>query len=158
MNVEPASIDQIRQAKDGQMVLIDADVGGVAQDLRDIDPQLKVRFAETANPPFFAVYWESEDRRETYLVKTVKAHQTALGTWAGLDQRLVEEIRAIDPHGRGGYDYAAELERNNKRVDEDRRARFRERVGGTAEEAAHAIRKDLGVRYRGRAFIPRDLA
>lgn len=151
MQVEPAHVDQVRQATHGQMVLIDADVCGVAADLRDLDPGLKVRFAENANPPFFAVYHESEDRRTTQLVLTVKAHQTIAGTWAGLDQRVVDRLKEIDAQGRSGYDFAAEVEKQNKRAHEEHRARFRERAGEIGEQAAHAVRKDLGSKKR--AFI-----
>lgn len=151
MRVEPAHIDQVRQAAHGEMVLIDKDVCGVAADLEAIDPGLKVRFAETADPPFFAVYHESEDRRTTQLVLTVKAQQTPHGTWAGLDQRVVDRIREIDSQGRSGYDFAKEVEKQNRRAHEEHRARFRERAGEIGEQAAHAVRKDLGSKKR--AFI-----
>lgn len=150
MNIEPAHINQIRQAADGRMVEIDADASGVARDLKQIDPTLKVRFAENGSPPFWAVYHESEDGRTTYLVLTVKAHQTASGVWTGLDQRVVKRIMQI---GHSTYDYADEIERANAAVSAGNAARFREKVGETAELAAHAIRKDLGLRYKGRAFI-----
>ena len=136
------------------MVLISADAGGVAADLAAIDPGLKVRFGENGNPPFWAVYHESEDRRSTYLVLTVTAYQNQSGVWEGLDQRVVERVREIDSQGRGGYNYADELERHNERVRRERRDRFREQIGEAAVELAHAARKDLGV--KNKAFIPRD--
>jgi hypothetical protein len=144
-------MDQILRARDGRMVLIDADAGGVAADLRAIDPKLKVRFAENGNPPFWAVYEESEDGRTTHLVTTVQAHQTRSGTWAGLDQRVVERIRQI---GHSSYDYAAEVERQNREASQAAKRRFEEQTGPLAEQAAFAIRKDLGMRYKGRAFKP----
>ena len=155
MRVEPAHVDQIRRASDGRMVLIDADAGGVAADLRSIDPGLKVRFGENGNPPFWAVYHESRDGRETHLVTTAQAYQTASGVWTGLDQRIVDRVREVDSHGRSGYDYAREVERQNERARESNRAVFRERAGEIAEHAAHAIRKDLGS--TAKAFIPRSV-
>lgn len=153
MNIEPAHIDQIRRARNGRMVLISADAGGVAEDLRRIDPGLKVRFAENGNPPFWAVYWESEDKRTTQLVLTVAAHQNSSGVWEGLDQRVVKRIQEIDPHGRSGYDYAKELERLARERERARVYDFEQKVGPLAEQAAAAVRKDLGSRYKGRAFI-----
>lgn len=157
MRVEPASVEQIRQAADGRLVLISADASSVAADLAKIDKSLKVRFAENGNPPFWAVYRESDDGRDTHLVMTCKAYQTSSGTWAGLDERVVRRIEYIDPQGRGGYDYAAELERRTVEGRERSRREFRDRMGDTAERTAHALRKDLGERYKGRAFVPRDL-
>lgn len=149
MDVEPAHIDQIRRGARGAYIEIDKDVGGVAEDLRRIDPHLKVRFAENGNPPFFAIRYESDDGRETYLVMTVQAFRTASGTWAGLDQRVVKRIEQI---GHESYDYPAEVERQTIAAREARRDRFRQKIGDTAERAAHALRKDLGTKYKGRIF------
>jgi len=151
MRVEPAHVSQILRARDGRMVEISEDAGGVAADLKRIDPHLRVRFAENGSPPFWAVYHESEDGRDTYLVLTVQAHQTRSGTWSGLDQRVVRKVMEV---GSSTYDYAAEVERKNAQAKASAREAFRERVGPIAEQAAHAIRKDLGVRYKGRAFRP----
>lgn len=151
MDVEPAGIDQIRSAADGRLAMISADAGNVAKDLARIDPCLKVRFAENGRPPFFAVYYESPDGKQTYLVLTVKAHQTNTGIWEGLDQRVVRRIQEIDPHGRSGYDYARELEAQEHRRKEAHRQKFRERIAETGEQAVHALRKDAGS--KSSAFI-----
>lgn len=151
MNVEPAHIDQIRRAKNGRYIEIDKDVGGVVEDLRRIDPHLRVRFAEDGNPPFFAVRYESDDKRDTYLVLTVQAFRTASGTWSGLDQRVVKRIEQI---GHDSYDYPAEVERQTVTARATNRARVLDKLGVNAEEAAHALRKDLGQKYKGRIFKP----
>lgn len=149
MRIEPAHVNQIRRARDGRMVEVDGDAGGVAEDLRRIDPHLKVRFAEAGRPPFWAVYWESPDQRRTELVLTAEAHQTNSGVWSGLDQRVVKRIEEI---GHSSYDLAADLDARNARVERDRKDRFRDAIGDTATQAAHALRKDLGVRPR--IFVP----
>lgn len=148
MEIQPANIDQIRQARDGRMLLISSDAGGVADELRRIDRHLKVRFAENGRPPFWAVYYESDDGRETYLVTTAQAHQTMGGIWTGLDHRIVERVRKADGHSRGGEDYAKALEAHNKRVREGKRQEFRDQVSQTGEMAVHALRKDLGIKSR----------
>jgi hypothetical protein len=151
MRIEPANVDQILCARDGRMVQIHEDAGNVAADLKQIDPHLKVRFAEAGNPPFWAVYHESDDGRSTHLVLTAQAHQSNTGAWTGLDQRIVKRVMEI---GHSDYDYAAEIEKANQQVTADRRRTFRERVGEQAEQAAHALRKDLGAKYKGRIFKP----
>lgn len=142
------------------MAIISADAGGVAADLAAIDPGLKVRFAENGNPPFWVVYHETEQPDGSTcqeLVTTAEAYQTNSGVWEGLDQRIVTRIREIDSESRSGYNYADELEKAERSRHAKARADFAERIGDTAERAAAAVRKDLGSRYRGRAFIPRDI-
>lgn len=153
MDIEPAHIDQIRQAADGRFVEISADAGGVVDELKRIDKGFGVRFAENGNPPYWHVYHQSEDGLTTELVMSVRAHQTKTGVWTGLDQRVVKRVMKI---GHSSYDYAAEVEKANRQAREAHRKEFREKIGESAELAAHAIRKDLGLRYKGRAFKPRD--
>jgi hypothetical protein len=156
LRVEPARLEQIRLAYDGRLVLLDAEAGSVAAELQAIDPCLKVAFADNAQPCFI-VYWQSTDGREQYLVHSAQAHLNRSGVYEGLDERIVERIREIDPQGRSGYDYAQALERGARRREKllaDKRHEMLEPLG---EIAADAIRKDLGARYKSRAFIPRDI-
>jgi hypothetical protein len=158
MKIEAAHIDQLARARNGRMILISHDVGGVAAQLREIDPGLRVRFAEAGDPPYWVVYHEQEnaDGSITHtLVLTAQAHQTNTGVWTGLDQRVVDRVREIDAHGRSGYDFAAEVEKQNRQAHENRRAEFRRKVEPITEQAAHAVRKDLGS--TAKAFIPRDV-
>jgi hypothetical protein len=159
--VEPASLEQVMRANDGRYVLIDADVSTVAADLQKIDARLKVRFAESGRPPFFVVFLEERDaegRTSQHLVLTQKAHLTASGTWAGLDQRIVKRIEEIDAHGRGGYDYAKALERETLAREKRASGEFAERVGDGMERMAFGIRRELGLgSLRGGIFVPRDI-
>jgi hypothetical protein len=135
------------------MVVVSADVGGVVADLKRIDPCLNVRFAEHGNPPFWAVYWQSPDGRDTYLVTTAQAYENSFGVWEGLDHRMVEKFHQIDP--RNGYDYVAEIDRVNREAKAAEKHEFRERAGEIGEQAAHAVRKDMGS--TAKAFIPRNI-
>lgn len=161
MLVEPASLEQVMRANDGRYVLVDADVCTVAADLQRIDARLKVRFAEYGRPPFFAIFLEERDaegRTSQHLVLTQKAHLTASGTWAGLDQRIVKRIEEIDPRGRGGYDYVKELERETLAREERASREFAERTGDGAERMAFDIRRELGLgSLHGGIFVPRDI-
>jgi len=156
VGVQPARLDQIRRAYDGTMIVLDAEAGGVAADLRAIDPCLHVCFSPESK--CFIVYWESEDGRDSYMVLSVNAHQNNSGVYEGLDERVVQRIRQIDPQGRGGYKYAEELEQAARRRQKAQADARHEMLGELGELAAHAVRKDLGARYKGRSFIPRDIA
>ena len=137
------------------MVAIDKDIGGVADDLRRLDPCLKVRFAENGRPPYWCVYWESPDKRETYLVATQQATLTRHGTWTGLDQRIVRRLEEIDPQNRSGYEYAEAVRKQNEQAERARDARVRGRLEELGEQAAHAARKDTGSKHR--IFVPRGM-
>lgn len=156
MQVQPAHIDQVAATENGHMVAIDADVGGVAAELKRIDKGLKVRFA---TPPGRDPYWVvfHDDGQTQNLVLTAKAWQTHSGVWAGLDHRIVARVREIDAQSRSGYDFVKELDGQRERRDRERKRQFADRVGEIGELAAHMTRKDLGERYKGRAFVPRDV-
>jgi hypothetical protein len=84
-------------------------------------------------------------------VLTVQAHQGATGAWSGLDHRVVERVREIDSHGRGGYDFGKELEQTNQRIRKASRDKFHDEIASHAPELMHAARKDLGI--KSKAFI-----
>ena len=144
MELGAARIDQVLESREGDWVIIDKDVGGAVEELKRIDPKLNVRL----NPKqgFFAVF--TRDENGDQLVRTFPAHQNRMGVWEGLDQRIVDRFKLIDPHGRGGYDYVAELEKQDEQARQARAAARRELAGEIGERAAHAIRKDLGSTSR----------
>ena len=163
MQVEPAHISQIRLGEDGRIYELSADACSVAADLQAIDKGLKVRFAERGK--CFVIYHEAHPgcphnagpEGHSYLVRSVQAYQNRLGTWEGLDSRIVERFREIDPKG-GRYDYAQALERAALERERKLKKEREEMFGEIAELGAHAIRKDLGLGpYKGRVFKPRDL-
>lgn len=163
--VKGAHIDRVADAVNDRLVQIDPDPEGVADvrraaaDLRALDEGLKVRLSERQE--CFIVFHERHDgcphngSDDQYLVTSVDAYQTSAGTWAGLDQRVVERLRRIDP-SKGDYGYAERLERNAR----ERRVRAEkerlERLGDPGERLKHAIRKDVG--YKGRIFLPRGVS
>ena len=164
MQIQPATVNQLRLAENGQWMEIDKDVGSVAEDLKKIDAGLKVRFPVAAKDPVWVVYHEGHPdcphngaggEHSTYLVTTAKAVRNHLGVWEGLDQRIVRRIMEI---GHSSYDFTAELERANLKAKADNLAAAREKMGPLHEQAAHLIRKDFGLGpYKGRSFIPKDV-
>ena len=154
MRVQPASIDQVQRAADGRLVTITADAGGVAENLRRLDPCLRLRYSEAGDCWIvYRVHRNGEACRDDDPDRTEELVLTA----QECDQRIISRLEFIDPQGRGGYDYADALEQARLDRERNERLSFRERMGETAEQAAHALRKDMGERYRGRTFVPRDI-
>jgi hypothetical protein len=154
MDIQPASIDQVRIASDGGMVTITADVGGVAADIQRIDPCLKLkRSKSTGIYVVYRLHRNGEPCRDDDPERTEELVLTA----RECDQRIVSRLEFIDSQGRGGYDYADALERARRDREARERAVFHERIGGTAELAAHELRKATGDRYQGRIFLPRSV-
>lgn len=134
-------MDQVERGARGQAVLIEADVGNVAADLRDIDPALRLRYSELGE--YFVVYFEPPDKPgDHHLVLTALE----------CDQRIVKRVRQI---ASADYDYTSELDRIDREVERDKRNADRQRIGEGAERLYHEIRKAEGV--RARAYISKPI-
>jgi len=136
MQLQPASIAQVRQGKK-RRITVEADVGSVVAQIREIDPRLGVIWDDDGE--FFAVVEQDGPKQRTVL--------TALE----LDHRVLERIREL---ASPDYDYVAEMDRIDAEADRRKEQRFREEVGENAEVMAHALRKDLGAKYKGRVYVP----
>lgn len=139
MDVQPASIAQVRMGKDGGLITIDEDVGGVAAQLREIDPKLKLAWNDKGE--FF--YVAEDDGREERLVFTARE----------CDGRIVERARQIASES---YDLTAEMDRIDKAAEKRIDDRFHERLGEAGEKAAYALREDLQAKHR--VVVPRDVS
>lgn len=170
MRIEGSSVNLTYRAEDGSMIEVPATAGTVAADLKKLDEGLMVRLNIYDVKPGYCIFHVNHpgcprNRKDEktgkdlpdgsqYLVRKWPAWENSFGTWEGLDQRAVTRMLQI---GHSTYDYAAELERASLKREEALRKERSERVQEVAEQAAHAVRKDLGTRYRGRAFISKDL-
>jgi hypothetical protein len=153
MNIQPASFDQIRMSADGRMVTVTADIGGVAEELRRLDKCLRLRYSESGDCWIvYRVHRNNEPCAEDDPERTEELVLTA----QECDQRIIKRLEYIDPQGRGGYDFAKEIERVSREAKEQERQSYQEKFAETAELVAHEIRKAEGAKYRGRAFVPRD--
>lgn len=128
MEIRPAHVEQVHRAKGGRMVAITADVGGVAQQLKDIDPGLHLRYAEGGD--YFVVYHESNGQE--YLVLTAQ----------DCDARIVRRVQQI---ASTAYDFVKEIEREQQAKDKAGEERMREEVAEKGERLAHAMRADLNL-------------
>lgn len=146
------------------MIVIPAEAGTVAGDLQRMDRGLKLRFNKRPGQECWVVYHEHHDDcphngdggpGSTYLVLSARAYQGNLGTWSGADQRLIKRLEEINPFGRNGYDFVAELEKKKTEGQKRAREEFYEKTGPIGELAAAAVRKDLGLKNRA-FFAKRD--
>jgi hypothetical protein len=147
--LHPAKLDQILETRNRQVV-VDADSCTVAGDLKTIDPTLCVRFVDGPQP-FFAVYQDIKNpdgSSQQHLVTTAQAYPTSFGTFTGLDNRVVERVREITSPG---YDFMAEAAKIKSEYESKQRRAREDKLGEMGEQAAWALRKDLGVKTK--AFI-----
>lgn len=145
IDIEPASIAQVKRTDKGRLVAVEGDVQNVANDLHAIDKGL--RLAYDPDQDYYVVHHLrvlGDGSVEEHLVTTARA----------CDQRLVERVREISLPG---YSYAEELEKMEAAAKRARDRDFSERVGPAAERLRHALRKDLGL-GGDRAFVPGGLA
>ena len=148
MEVQPASLEQVRRGRDGRMVLVSSDVGGVAAELRRLDPTLRLKYAEAGEHwVVYRVHRQGEACADDDPDRTEELVLTA----QECDQRIVRRVMEIHPALNNGYDFVAEVDRINREAEQRRRTQGRELVEERGERLAHAIRKDLGGRYKGRA-------
>lgn len=151
MDVQPAHIDQVAQDESGGFVVISAESGGVAADLRGIDASLGVRL--NTRTGVFTVFC-TPNERDTYLVLTVQGFSNSFGVWEGLDQRVVERVRRI---ASADYDYVAEVERMNADAERGKETRREEKLGEAAQDAFKILRDGSGRNTRT-ASISKDVA
>lgn len=147
--LSPARLDQFVETRNRQ-VIVDADSCAVVKDLQEIDKTLGVRFVDGPEP-YFAVTQTIEHgdgRVEQHLVTTTQAYPTQFGTYTGLDNRVVERVREIT---HSSYDFMAEAEKNKKEWEDTMRRKREDVLGEMGEQAAYAVRKDMGS--TSKAFI-----
>ena len=154
---------QVQEAWDHGYDMIEPDVGGVVEELKRLDPSLGVRLGTrhherawvifrkhcAVHPDFQTECWDCQQGLERTFVTSRKAVQNSFGTWEGLTHEIVDRLRLVSSEG---YNFAEEVERQNRQAEQAAEKNRIEKLSEHGEELAHAIRKDLGVRYKGRAF------
>lgn len=140
IEIEAASLSQVRATVEDGLVLIDDDVQNVVRDLQEIDPGFRVHFDR--DQEYFVV-------RHLHLSRSGEPEESLVTTARQLDQRIVERVRQISADG---YDYGAELDRLDREADARNEAEFTERVAPIGEQLHHALRRDMHL-DKDRAFI-----
>lgn len=129
MELDAATIDQIRRSKDGGMVTIENDVGNIVAQIKAINDSLRVRWSEAGE--YFVVYHVYPSGKEELLT-----------TAQELDGRLVKRIQKVTS---GDYNYLEELDKLEAAKEAESDAKFKEQIGEYGERLGHALRKDLGI-------------
>jgi hypothetical protein len=143
MEIAPASLAQVRAGQNGRRYLIEDDVLDVARRIKEIDDSLSLQFNERGE--FFVVVQtvDTPTGPEEKLVLTAQE----------LDERVLHRVKHITHQS---YDYVAEMDQMDAQAKRDEDHAFHEKTGEAGEVAAHALRKDLGL--KGKAFVPEDVA
>ena len=162
--IRPARMLQVQEAWDHGFDVLEPDVGGVVEALQRLNPMFGVRLGTRhherawvifrkhchAHPDYETDCPDCKMGQQRTFVTSRQAFQNGSGTWEGLTHEVVRHLERV---GSESYNFAKEVERQNTRAvllaDQLREGAFAEH----GEELAHAIRRDLGTRYRGRAFI-----
>lgn len=150
MEIRPASITQLSNARNGRYVEIGDDVQGVANALWNIDKHIRLRYSEAGD--YFCIYWtdnpnladEDEGEHTTYLIFTAQ----------DLDHRIVKHMEEVYWRCKQpGYSFADELDAHEEKAKAEDRHKWSEQHGEMWEKLAHAMRRDLGY-DKSRVFVP----
>ncbi len=145
--IEPATVQQIREGRDGRMHLIESDAGSLVMRMRELDPNLRLRYSEAGD--YYVVYYRKDDEPE--------GTGELVATYKECDDRIVKDLERIAWENRQpGYSYAEELEKRDKEAEKKFNHKQREAIGEKGERLAHALRKDLG-KTGHKIFVPSDV-
>lgn len=143
MDIEHASLTQVVQGINGELIAIEDDVLDVARRLKEIHPSLHVYFNQQRHPKhgddgYFVIYELCDDGKER-LVTTAKE----------LDPRLIAHFERLASES---YDVVAEMDKMDDQAEKDKDHVFAEQVGEIGERLHHALRRDKEV--KDRIFLP----
>lgn len=142
MDITPASIAQVRAGRDGRIHVVEADTANVAQQLREIDRSLVLRYHDRSD--HYSVIQVTDDPAcPEHLVTTCNPVN------GGVDPRIVERVRKV---ARPEYDVGKEIDAENTRVIQEQRDAATQRTDERLERAVHEARRLSG--QRGRVFVP----
>lgn len=132
---------------DYELVPVESDVFHVVERLKRIDPGLSLFFHKSRE--VFVLYWKGlNDKGELV--------EDFVGAYTELDGRLVHLIEKLAAReNRNRYDLVKELERLEAQKDRDFEREQLNRIGPVAEQLAHALRNDLGIKNRAFMHAPK---
>jgi tRNA threonylcarbamoyladenosine modification (KEOPS) complex Cgi121 subunit len=139
VEIQPATLAQVRAGRDGRRIVVEDDVLNIASRLKQIDPCLSLHWNEKGE--HFVVVETSEDGDERLVLTALQ-----------LDERVLERVgRIASP----SYDYAREVDRLDAQAEREKDHRFHEQTGEVAERLAHALRQDLQA--KNKIILPRGV-
>jgi NADPH:quinone reductase-like Zn-dependent oxidoreductase len=132
MKIQPASIDQVLQTREGEWLVVHADTGSVALQIEEI---ARARGAHLE-------LHRSEHNGIYKVVQFLGDEEQLVTTALEADQRLVDKVREVtSPH----YDIGAELDKLEAEKDRSFEHQQAEKIGDIGERLAHALRVDRHV-------------
>jgi hypothetical protein len=126
-----ATIDQILRTDKGSLVTVEGDVLGIAKQLHEIDPCLRLKYSDAGGEGRFIVYEVTDNGPGK------QPDERIVTTSLDCDQRILDRVREISSEG---YDYVAELERINRERDAELDHNFTEQVGEAGERLHHILK------------------
>lgn len=143
IEITPASVDQVIRGRGGRFISIGNDVNGIAKQLLEIDPRLRIRYSQEGE--YFMIYLEGAAAHgRNHLVLTAQF----------LDGRVLERTREVCS---GTYDPGADMDRREAEIDAKKDYELHEKLGDAGERLAHAVKTDLRKGRPGPIYIPPDL-
>lgn len=132
MKIQPATIDQVLQTREGEWIVVHADTGSVALQIREIARDRGIHL-ELHRSDYNGVY---------KVVQFLGDEEQLVTTAVDADQRLVDKVREVtSPH----YDLGMEVDKLEAAKDRDFEHQQSDKVGDAAERLAHALRTDLHI-------------
>lgn len=125
------------------LVQVESDVFGVVEQLKRIDSGLHLSYNTKQN--VFVLEWRGVNPLGEYV-------EDIVGAYTELDSRIVHLIEKIGAReNRNRYVLSHELEKLEQQKEREALWEHEQNVGPLAEQLAHALRQDLGV--KNRAFM-----
>lgn len=140
MELDRPSLSQVITGMHGELVTVEDDVLEVARRLKDIHPDLSVRWNQQGE--YFTIYEDCPDGVER-LVTNVKH----------LDGRLISYFERM---AHESWDAVKEIEKMEAATDRERDHAMKERIGEIGERLHHALRKDFHFN-QDRIWLPERL-
>jgi hypothetical protein len=132
VELQAATLAQVRAGRDGRRILVEDDVLEIAGMIRQVDEHLSLHWNETGE--YFSVVETAEDGRERLVLSAQE-----------LDGRVLERIQQI---AHPDYNYVAELDKLDAQAEREKEHRFSEQTGEIGERLAHALRTDLQAKNK----------
>ena len=147
VEITPLPFDRAMKLRNGKRVAITADVGDIAKQLREINPDLKLFYNSQA-----AAYCVELHTTESN--GSVTEH--LVGAYDEIDARVLTRIRQVM---HPDYDLEAEIAKSEAAADRAQEQKMAEALGDAGEKMGFALQKDLsrheiGRTLKSRAFIP----
>lgn len=144
MEIQPASIDDVKVGRDGRRYLVSAEAGTIAARLKEVDPRVYVEFHEPpagskANP-YYSVCLHRDNAHDDLIFRVREQD---------FDQRVVEHLRMLNFNLRHGISEADRWEAEEDARRREANYQFEQQMAANAGRLMHSIQRTiLGTKPR----------